>query len=230
MQTMLEKACQTLAGENNHNHNMASASSYNNMKGSIGNNQQGVLGHQDLEAIKDFTSLGFPSFHDLNIYGQGGGGGDHHHHIDLHHSTFDNNNENNRHSSIDVFIHNPSTNDDSICLGNPKKRPSPYISSGNGKGPLLWSDDLRLQDLGSNPTTNSCHDIQIGQPPSTSPVLEESLFETKPMSLNGDPMMGEKGSKLERPSPRRLSHVASSDRMSNPVMSMSQGRSSSPFG
>ncbi|KAL9664472.1 hypothetical protein QQ045_019874 [Rhodiola kirilowii] len=229
MQTMLEKACQTLAGENNHN--MASASSYNNMKGNIGNSQ-GVGHHQDLEAMKDFTTLGFPSLHDLNIYGQGGG--DQQHQIDLHHPNFDNNTDhhNSRPSSIDVFIHNPNANDETICLGNPKKRPSPYISSGsNGKGPLLWSDDLRLQDLGTT-ATNSCHDIQIGQqaPSSTSPVMEETLFETKPMSLNGDPMMGEKASKLERPSPRRLSHVASVDRMMNPVMSMSQGKTSSPFG
>uniref|UniRef100_A0A7N1A7V6 HTH myb-type domain-containing protein n=1 Tax=Kalanchoe fedtschenkoi TaxID=63787 RepID=A0A7N1A7V6_KALFE len=228
MQAILEKACQTLAGENNHN--MASgSSSYNNMKAGIGNNQ-GVGGqhHQDLDAIKDFASLGFPSLLDLSIYGQAAAGGDQ---IDLHQSNFDSNDtDNSRPPSMDVFIHDPNTNDDAICLGNPKKRPSPYISSsGNGKGPLLWSDDLRLQDLGTT-TTHSCHDIQIGPPPSTSPAMEETLFETKPMSLNGDPMMGEKAIKLERPSPRRVPHVSSVDRMMNPVMSMSQGRSSSPFG
>lgn len=201
MQSILEKACQTLAGEN-----MASGS----YKGTIVNHQ-GVP--HDMGTMKDFTSpLGFPTnFQDLNIYGDD--------QIDLQ--------QNLERPSIDVFL---QTNDN-LCLG--KKRPSPY--SGSGKSPLIWSDDLRLQDLG---TAASClgppddpfkgDQIQMALPSAERGTEIDSLsdiYETKPV-ISGE--MGEKkfeaagGAKLERPSPRR---APLTDRMSP----MIQGRNS-PYG
>ncbi|XP_002523053.2 myb family transcription factor IPN2 isoform X2 [Ricinus communis] len=202
MQNMLEKAYQTLAGEN-----MASGS----YKG-IGN--QGV---PDLGAMKDFGPLNFPQFQDLNIYG-----GDQ---LDLQ--------QNMDRPSLDGFM----PNNDHICLG--KKRSSPY--SGSGKSPLIWSDDLRLQDLGSAPTCLGPPDdlfksdqIQIA-PPSMDRGTDldsiSDIYETKPM-LQGD-AMGEKkfdaSTKLERPSPRRA--PLPTDRMSPMINSgaMPQDRNS-PFG
>ncbi|KDP44658.1 hypothetical protein JCGZ_19694 [Jatropha curcas] len=198
MQNMLEKAYQTLAGEN-----MASGSFK-----SIGN--QGVGDHMG--------GLSFPPFQDLNIYG-----GDQ---LDLQHNM-------DRPPSLDGFMQNSS---DNICLG--KKRASPY--SGSGKSPLIWSDDLRLQDLGSAPTCIGPPDdlfkgdhIQIGPPSmdrSTDLDSISDIYETKPM-LQGD-VMGEKkfesSTKLERPSPRRA--PLPTDRMS-PIInagSMQQDRNS-PF-
>ncbi|XP_062093075.1 myb family transcription factor IPN2 isoform X2 [Humulus lupulus] len=217
MQSILEKACQTLAGEN-----MASGS----YKGSIVN--QGVHPHphphhhhHDMgSTMKDFSSpLGFPSFQDLNIYG----GGDQ---LDLQQNM-------ERSSSMDGFLPNNNSND-TLCLG--KKRASPY--SGSGKSPLIWSDDLRLQDLG---TAASClgqpddpfkgDQIQMALPSSTERGSEidslSDIYETKPVISSSGDHMGEKkfdgaGTKLERPSPRR---APLSDRMSP----MIQGRNS-PYG
>ncbi|XP_048326613.1 myb family transcription factor IPN2 isoform X5 [Ziziphus jujuba] len=207
MQSILEKACQTLAGEN-----MASGS----YKG-MGN--QGVNPH-DMAGIKDFTSpLNFPSFQDLNIYG-----GDQ---LDLH--------QNLERPSLDGFL----GGNDNLCLG--KKRPSPY--SGSGKSPLIWSDDLRLQDLG---TAASClgpqddpfkgDQIQMAPPSMERGSDIESfseIYETKPV-ISGD-SLGEKkfeaagSAKLERPSPRR--GPLATDRMSPMINTggIPQGRSS-PFG
>ncbi|KAJ9673124.1 hypothetical protein PVL29_026414 [Vitis rotundifolia] len=201
MQTILEKACQTLAGEN-----MA----LGNYKG-IGN--QGV---PDMGAMKDFgSSLNFPSFQDLNIYG-----GDQ---LDVQQSMD---------RSLDGFIQNT----ENMCLG--KKRPSPY--SGSGKNPLIWSDDLRMQELGTGASCLGSQDdpfksdqIQIA-PPSMDRGADmdpiSDIYETKPI-LSGDPM-GEKkfdgsgSTKLGRPSPRRA--PLPTDRM-NPMINagaMPQGRSS----
>lgn len=203
MQSILEKACQTLSGENN------ASGSY---KG-IGN--QGV---SDVGPMKDFCpSLNFPPFQDLNIYG-----GDHQ--LDLQ--------QNMDRPSLDGFL----SSNDSLCLG--KKRPSPY--GGNGKSPLIWSDDLRLQDLGSAPP--SClgpqddpfkaDQIQIA-PPSTDLDSMSDMYETKPVLPGSDHAIGDKkfeaSTKLERPSPRRT--PLSTDRM-NPIMStggVPHGRNS-PFG
>ncbi|KAE8706591.1 Myb family transcription factor APL [Hibiscus syriacus] len=114
MQSILEKASQTQAGEN------MVAGGYKGMR------NQGV---PDIGTMKDFSPLNFPSFQDLNIYG-----GDQ---LDLQHNM--------DRPLLDEFF---SINDNS-CLG--KKRPSPY--SGSGKSPLIWSDELRLQDL---ETASSC--------------------------------------------------------------------------
>ncbi|KAJ8761355.1 hypothetical protein K2173_001411 [Erythroxylum novogranatense] len=202
MQIMLEKACQTFAGEN-----MASGG----YKG-IGN--QGV---SDMGTIKDFGSLNFPPFQDLNIYG-----GDQ---LDLQHSM--------ERPSLDGFN---LSNNENLCLGG-KKRSSPYGDS--GKTPLIWSDDLRLQELGSAPRCLGPQEdpfkgdhIQIA-PPSMDrgPNLDSisDIYETKPV-LQGSETMNDKkyeaSPKLERPSPRRA--PLPSERMSPMINSgaMSQGRNS----
>ncbi|KAL0353369.1 UNVERIFIED_CONTAM: Myb family transcription factor IPN2 [Sesamum angustifolium] len=203
MQTILEKACQTLAGEN-----MASGS-YNKAMG------------PDISGIKDFgpAAMNFPSLQDLNIYG----GSDH---LELHHQNMDR-------SSIDPFMH---ANNDSMMLG--KKRPNPY-SNNSGKSPLIWADDLRLQELGTAaaaPCLDDHHQIQIA-PLSIDRGSDidsvSDIYETKPI-LSGDhhDSMGDKkfdaSAKLERPSPRCMA-----DRITNhsaiSAGGMPQGRSS-PFG
>ncbi|XP_012465440.1 myb family transcription factor IPN2 [Gossypium raimondii] len=198
MQSILEKACQTLAGEN-----MASG-------GYKGMGNQGV---PDIGAMKDFGPLNFPPFQDLNIYG-----GDQ---LDLPHNM--------DRPLVDGFI----SNNDNTCLG--KKRPSPY--SGSGKSPLIWSDDLRLQDLGTAPSCLGPQDdpfktdqIQLA-PPSTELDSISEIYDAKPV-LSGDGI-GEKkfeaSPKLERPSPRRA--ALQTERM-NPMInsgSVAQGRNS-PFG
>ncbi|CAK9165635.1 unnamed protein product [Ilex paraguariensis] len=204
MQTILEKACQTLAGEN-----MASGS----YKG-IGN--QGV---HDISAMKDFgPALNFPSLQDLNLYGS--------EQLELQ--------QNMERSSLDGLM---PTNGN-MCLG--KKRPSPY--GGSGKSPVIWSDDLRLHELGTAPPClgpqddpfKGDHEIQIAAlsiDRGNDIDCVSDMYETKPI-LTGD-AMGEKrfdnSAKLERPSPRRA--PLSTDRM-NPVTNtsaMPQGRNS-PFG
>ncbi|TYI47127.1 hypothetical protein E1A91_D13G151600v1 [Gossypium mustelinum] len=198
MQSILEKACQTLAGEN-----MVSG-------GYKGMGNQGV---PDIGAMKDFGPLNFPPFQDLNIYG-----GDQ---LDLPHNM--------DRPLLDGFI----SNNDNTCLG--KKRPSPY--SGSGKSPLIWSDDLRLQDLGTAPSCLGPQDdpfktdqIQLA-PPSTELDSISEIYDAKPV-LSGDGI-GEKkfeaSPKLERPSPRRA--ALQTERM-NPMInsgSVAQGRNS-PFG
>ena len=194
MQSILEKACQTLAGEN-----MASGS----YKG-IG--PQGLPA--DMGAMKDFGSpLNFPSFQDLNIYG-----GDQ---LDLQ--------QNMERPPLDGFMQN----NDNICLG--KKRPSPY--SGSGKSPLIWSDDLRLQDLGTACTVDD--QIQIAPPSMDRGAGADmdsisDIYETKPV-LQSDEKKFEASVKLDRPSPRRA--PLGTDRMSPMINTgaMPQGRNS-PFG
>ncbi|KAJ1389215.1 SANT/Myb domain [Sesbania bispinosa] len=197
MQSILEKAYNTLAGENN----MATAAT--NIKGGIGAHQ-GMI-----PDMKEFGSppLNFSSFQDLNLYGGSSSSGDQ---LDLHQQN------------MDGFM---PTNEN-LFVG--KKRPNPYT----GKSPLIWNDDLRLQDLG---TSSSCQDvtfkgdqIQIA-PPSmdrsggdSDPMSE--IYDTKPV-LQGDQTVGEKkfdaSMKLERPSPVRT------DQRMSPMINT--GRSS-PFG
>ncbi|KAG8386552.1 hypothetical protein BUALT_Bualt03G0160200 [Buddleja alternifolia] len=202
MQTILEKACQTLAGEN-----MASGS-YNKAVG------------PDISGMKDFgPSMNFPSLQDLNIYG----GTDQLE--ELHHHNME------RSSSLEGFMQ--STTDHNFLT---KKRPNPYTNN-SGKSPLIWADDLRLQELGTAATASSClddHQIQIG-PLSIDRGSDidsvSDIYETKPM-LSGDHSVGDNKkfdapAKLERPSPRRTV-----ERMNHAAISaggMVQGRSS-PFG
>ncbi|KAI3456647.1 hypothetical protein Pfo_013310 [Paulownia fortunei] len=198
MQTILEKACQTLGGEN-----MAAASgSYNKATG------------PEISGMKDFGPvMNFPSLQDLNIYG----GTDH---LELHHQNMER-------SSIDAFM--PS-NDNFLS----KKRPNPY-SNNSGKSPLIWADDLRLQELGTAAAASCLDDHQIQIAPLSidrgSDIDSVSdIYETKPI-LSGDHSIGDKkfdaSTKLERPSPRRTA-----DRMNHSAISaggMPHGRSS-PFG
>ncbi|KAG2679542.1 hypothetical protein I3760_11G054600 [Carya illinoinensis] len=209
MQSILEKACQTLAGES-----MASGS----YKANIGS--QGL---PDMGVMKDFGSpLNFPSFQDLNIFG-----GDQ---LDLQHNM--------ERPQLDGFMQN----NDNICLG--KKRTSPY--SGSGKSPLIWSDDLRLQDLGTAPSClgpqdhdpfKSADQIQLSRPSMDRSGADidsiSDIYETKPALQGGGDSMGEKkfeaSVKLEKPSPRRA--PLPTERM-NPMINagaMPQGRNS-PFG
>ncbi|XVF77781.1 hypothetical protein PTKIN_Ptkin14bG0074100 [Pterospermum kingtungense] len=205
MQSILEKACQTLAGEN------MAAGGYKGM---------GNQGVPDMGAMKDFGPLNFPPFQDLNIYG----GGDQ---LDLQHNM-------DRPPLDHGFMTN---NDHNICLG--KKRPSPY--SGSGKSPLMWSDDLRLQDLGTAPSCLGPQDdpFKSDQIQMASPSIDRSaeldtmaeIYEAKPV-LSGDGI-GEKkfeaSPKLERPSPRRAPFQT--ERMEPMINtgSVVQGRNS-PFG
>ncbi|KAM7269860.1 hypothetical protein ACFE04_025357 [Oxalis oulophora] len=106
MQNILEKACQTLAGENN----MAAS----NYKLTMANPSAGGPVPDNLGTLKDFgqaSALNFPSFQDLNIYGSVDHLHDHHHDsepsLDIHGFMPDNNNNNN--------------NNNNLCLG--RKRP-----------------------------------------------------------------------------------------------------------
>ncbi|XWS27633.1 hypothetical protein CRYUN_Cryun26dG0134400 [Craigia yunnanensis] len=200
MQSILENACQTLAGEN------MVAGGYKGM---------GNHGAPDNGPMKDFGPLNFPPFQDLNIYG-----GDQ---LDLEHNM--------DRPSLDGFM----PNSDNICHG--KKRPSAY--SGSGKSPLIWSDELRLQDLGTAP---SCLGPQVDlfktdQIQSASPSIDRStklesiseIYEAKPvLSCDG---IGEKkfeaSPKLERSPSRRA--PLQTERMNPVINSVAQGRNS-PFG
>ncbi|KAK6133168.1 hypothetical protein DH2020_033087 [Rehmannia glutinosa] len=146
MQTILEKACQTLAGEN------MAAPNYTNNK------------PMGLELNSGPPSMNFPSLQDLNIYGNTD------HQLELHHQTIE------RSSINNAFM--PSNND-TFYLSN--KRPS---NNSSGKSPLIWADDLRLQDLG----TSSCLDdhnghIQIDR--GSGVDSGSDIYEAKPV-LSGD--------------------------------------------
>ncbi|XP_071730327.1 myb family transcription factor IPN2 [Rutidosis leptorrhynchoides] len=252
MQTILEKACQTLAGDQSmaaaagYNHNSingnkvigagigigigmnmnmgmninASTSNTNNHldqapQGHRGGHMMMLPGDQVTSAIKDFGSLNFPSFQDLNLYGT-----------------------------------------------SPSPSPPAVAAPGTAaarKSPLMWSDDeLHLQDDHHRPSEHQHHHHQhhIGVLSSNSSEgagdgcdldssVQAHLFETKPLTLGNidhhqhqhhlglGPLDHQK--KLERTSPRRppLSSNSSMDNMratlstnSNSNMSP-QGRSSS---
>ncbi|URD74238.1 MYB family transcription factor [Musa troglodytarum] len=128
MQSILERACQTLAAES-----MVSG----------GYKGQGSRGVPDMGAVKEMGStVSFPSLQDLHLYG-----GDQ---LEMQHQM---------ERPLDELF----PTDDSIMS---KKRSNPYHS--NGKGPLFWADDLRLQELGS---TAACIASQE-EPPSKSEQLQ----------------------------------------------------------
>ncbi|KAK1367322.1 Myb family transcription factor APL [Heracleum sosnowskyi] len=202
MQTILEKACQTLAGENMAN------SSY-----------RGIAEH--VSGTKEYGNpLNFPSFQDLNLYGG-------EQQVDIQ-QTMD------RSSSLDGFMSNSEHND--ICIG--KKRPNPNYTSGSGKSPIIWSDDLRLQELSGSAA--SClgsqdndhfkgdhdHQIQIEGGDLDSVA---AIYERKPIlgGVSIDDKKFDALSKLERPSPRRPTLQA--ERMS-PMIGGGISRGTSPFG
>ncbi|GAB4854717.1 Myb transcription factor ipn2 [Ancistrocladus abbreviatus] len=196
MQNILEKACQTLAGEN-----MASA-----------------IGHSSSTTIADIKDFGplhinFPSFQDLNICGAAGGGVGVGEQLDLHQQNMEN------------FIqhNNNDANNTTICLG--KKRPNPYNS--NGKSPLIWSDDLRIQELGMSAALASHQDDpfkanQHHAPPHDHHHIDSipEIYESKPIFPGEEKKFEASSQKLERPSPRRA--TLPSERMS--LMMSTQGR------
>ncbi|XP_009591457.1 myb family transcription factor IPN2 isoform X1 [Nicotiana tomentosiformis] len=194
MQTILEKACQTLGGEEN------MALPARTFKG-MGNQGGGII--PDISAaFKEFGAppLSFSSFQDLNICGG------HEQQLELHPQS----SMGERSSSFESFL----VTDHNLSLG--KKRPSPYSNGGNtnGKSPLMWSDDFRLQELGGATTDlisrpNQDDIIQmapLSMERSCNPELDSvsDIYESKPM-------LDEKkfDAKLERPSPRRAPQLSS---------------------
>ncbi|CAA0818066.1 Myb family transcription factor APL [Striga hermonthica] len=181
MQTILEKACQTLAGEG-----MADFNKVHGPDISVMNREFG-------------PAMSFPSIHDLNsTYG-----------VTMQRSSsLDNNNNTNN-----FFT---------------KKRSNPYSNATNsiitGKSPMIWADDLRLQDsLEGDRSRLEDHQIQIG--PLTGPSdhiigsISDHILESKPIiNLSGDNLSGD--DKKFVVSPRRTVINAGG---------MPQGRSS-PFG
>ncbi|KAE9458454.1 hypothetical protein C3L33_09623, partial [Rhododendron williamsianum] len=213
MQTILEKACQTLAGEN-----MAAASAtpgggssnnYNNKQGGGGGGVHLLPGD-----VKDFGSplVNFPSIQDLNIYG-----GSDHDHDDQHHHHVQHNMDK---SPLDDhgfhMMPNTSTHHHESTMNCPpppapgkNKRPNPYGSTGTssnstgitaaGKSPLMWSDDFRLQELatgGGSSSTLGSQDHHDHDPFKATDhhhhMIQEcsnfspaEMFETKPV-LSGD--------------------------------------------
>lgn len=154
---------------------------------------QASRGVPDMGAVKEMGStLSFPPLQDLHLYG-----GDQ---LEMQHQM---------ERPLDGLF----PTDDSIMS---KKRPNPYHS--NGKGPLIWADDLRLQELGS---TAACIVSQEEPPPSKSEQLQmassvidtgidadsiANVYEAKPilsMDSSGEKKYDGGTSKLDRPSPRR---------------------------
>ncbi|XP_023733714.1 myb family transcription factor IPN2 [Lactuca sativa] len=241
MQTILEKACQTLAGDQS----MATAAGYNNgnkVVGGMGMNMnmsmsmnisasssstshldQAAAGHRGgvmllpgdhvPSAIKDFGSLNFPSFQDLNLYGT-------------------------------------------------SQSPSPPAVAAAGtaaarKSPLVWSDDeLHLQDDHHRQTEHhhigvlSSNTSEAGDGCDLDSTIPSHIYETKPLTLASSHNIDhhhhhhlglgsvDHQKKMDRTSPRRppLSSNSSMDNMratlstatNNSTSNMSpQGRSSS---
>nr|XP_009393261.1 PREDICTED: myb family transcription factor APL-like isoform X1 [Musa acuminata subsp. malaccensis] len=154
---------------------------------------QASRGVPDMGAVKEMGSpVSYPSLQDLHIYG-----GDQ---LEMQHQM---------ERPLDGLF----PTDDSIMS---KKRSNPYHS--NGKGPLIWADDLRLQELGS---TAACIVSQEEPPPSKSEQLQiassvidtgidadsiANVYEAKPilsMDSSREKKYDGRTSKLDRPSPRR---------------------------
>ncbi|GMH10642.1 hypothetical protein Nepgr_012483 [Nepenthes gracilis] len=210
MQNILEKACQTLAGENK---------------------VSAAIGHSS-SALAEMAAAGtmnFPSLYDLNICGGGGGGvscggggggeGD---------QQLDHIQQHNMESFMQHSNDGHGNSIGSVCLG--KKRPNPY--NGNGKSPFIWSDDLRLQELGMPMTLASQqeHPFKGGEhqhsPQDHHHHLTDSMaeiYESKPIFSGEDKSQSQK---LERPSPRR----AGFEPAKRICLMMSQGRNNSSFG
>ncbi|PIA37622.1 hypothetical protein AQUCO_03000287v1 [Aquilegia coerulea] len=146
----------------------------------------------DMSNMKDLSSsMSFPSLQDLHIYGG---------------EQLDMQQQMDR-SSLDGF----SPINDNICLG--RRRPNSYGST--SKNPIIWSDDIRLQELGmSVPCLGSQDDsFKNDQIQAASLTIDSGNemdnigdgYETKPI-LPGDSIGDRRydaSSKLERPSPQR---------------------------
>ncbi|KAF2595487.1 hypothetical protein F2Q70_00044378 [Brassica cretica] len=134
MQSILERACQTLAGEN-----MAAAAVVQ------GGGYKGNLGSSSLSAAMGSSPhpLSFPPFQDLNIYGNTT-------EQVLDHHNF-------RHQNIENHYTGNNAADTNIYLG--KRRPSPSFGNDVRKELLMWSD--HDQDLSVNQPFDDEHRIQI---------------------------------------------------------------------
>ncbi|CAL9241245.1 unnamed protein product [Arabidopsis halleri] len=200
MQSILERACQTLAGEN-----MAAATA----AAAVGGGYKGNLGSSSLSGAVGPPPhpLSFPPFQDLNIYGNTTDQVLDHH--NFHHQNIENH-----------FTANNAA-DTNIYLG--KKRPNPNFGNDLRKGLLMWSD--QDNDLAANQSIDDEHRIQIQMATHVSTDLDSlsEIYERK-SGLSGDE--GNNGGKLlERPSPRR----SPLSPMMNPNGGLIQGRNS-PFG
>ncbi|KVI02327.1 Homeodomain-like protein, partial [Cynara cardunculus var. scolymus] len=220
MQTILEKACQTLAGDQS-----MAAADYNNGNKVVGGNATGISMNMNMNisastsstshleqaaaaaaghrggmmllpgdhvpsAIKDFGSLNFPSFQDLNLYGT-----------------------------------------------SPSPSPPAVTAAGSAvgrKSPLIWSDDeLHLQDDHHRPPEH--HHIGVlssnsseggGDGCDLDSTVPSHIYETKPLTLTSSHNIDhhhhhlglgsvDHQKKLDRTSPRRppLSSNSSMDNM-----------------
>ncbi|CAI9087973.1 OLC1v1022192C1 [Oldenlandia corymbosa var. corymbosa] len=179
MQTILEKACQTLAGENHPipPPSSSSAPAFNNTTTKPGHhhhhhplNGGGGSDHHEHQDIKDFISppthhqLNFPSLQDLNIYGSGAAG-DHHHlgGLDMERSSsgaLDGGGFNNMCSSSNDNLSQLLGTGGSINSTNSKKRPPPAPPSppygGKSASHMMWPPS-------SAATSPSDHDLRLHQ-------------------------------------------------------------------
>ncbi|XP_047076409.1 myb family transcription factor IPN2-like isoform X1 [Lolium rigidum] len=139
----------------------------------------GVL---DVCSIKDIStaSMGFPSLQDLHLYGGG--------HLDLQQ----------QHAPMESFF---SCSDGGGGLGSlGKKRSGQYAG---GKSPMLWGDDDDEDEKGDQL-------LQMAPPMMDDMDSIAGVYDAKSMmTMSGDSAGsrgydGSAGSKLERPSPRRL--------------------------
>ncbi|CAN8240413.1 unnamed protein product [Cochlearia groenlandica] len=208
MQSILERACQTLAGEN-----MAAATA-----AAAGGSYKGNLGSSSLSAAVGPPPhpLSFPPFQDLNIYGNTSDHHqvlhDHHHNNNFHHQNIENH----------FNINNNNVADTNIYLG--KKRPN-NPSFGNDhvrKGLMMWSDNDQDQTLNDDDDDDD-HRIQIQMATHVSTDLDSlsEIYERK----SNDEGNNNVGKLMERQSPRR----SPLSPMINPNGGLIQGRNS-PFG
>nr|GMC51621.1 myb family transcription factor APL isoform X1 [Ipomoea batatas] len=191
MQTILEKACQTLSGGDSH---VGPAAGPYKLGMANNHHPPPPSHHHQPDQLSGMKDFGFPAFQDLNIYGGGG-----HDHLDLH-QTLD------ASSSLDGFLSN-----DNLCLGagagaRGKKRPSPC---GTGKSPLIWSDDLGPTSCGQE----NDQMIQITLDRGGNDIVDDSVsdfYETKPSLNMGGAGAGEHGGEVEK----KFEAAASQERQS----------------
>ncbi|CAA0815478.1 Myb family transcription factor APL [Striga hermonthica] len=156
MQTILEKACQTLSNDNMTAALQAAPARYNKAH-SLGHGPGILVMNREFRPSVNFPSL----LQDPN-----------------------NNNDNNNNNFLT------------------KKRPNPYSNStncGTGKTPFIWADDMRMQDsLAGEYSCSDDHKILVGSlsvdlRPSDhiSGPIPEHIYESKPITLSGDNLIGE---------------------------------------
>lgn len=191
MQSILEKAYQTLAGEGA----MTATGSYKDLQ---------------TQATMNLGAMAFPSLHDLHLF---------------------NNDQLEMSQQLDRPLDDFFPSNETLCLG--KKRPNPYSYS-NGKNPVLWSEELKLQEFGAQEESSKNNDIdhehlQIAPSVNNGGMEMESVanhfYEAKPL-LSAD-CSGEKygGSlKLDTPTTPRRTSISTPERMSPMIRGGSLGQ------